>query len=606
MLKSIRWKLIAVYFTLVFIAMIIVGIYITDRLESYNLDKIEQSLTSISTNIVNSMIDMKNLEEGKEQLQQNLNNAPIPMEYEISIIKMANGMILASTNPNFIDRYASDVLNPDVIVKSMTQSVTKLDTKEPGSNNYTIKNIAFSYPESLENEEGYIIYARAYLDSVYKEIDESKAIFLKATFISLAVTIILGFIIAGSITEPINDLKNKALKISGGDFSQRAKVNSNDEIGQLASTFNVLTERLDSTLEEINSEKSKLDSIINHMNDGLLALDKQGNIVLYNLSFKKLLDIPTDIKLTGLHVDTLFVRLKLDISFNLIKYITRSNIAREKTKKITLDNQKTINISPGYYSDDIGILKGYVIIFQDITESEQLENMRKEFVANVSHELKTPITTIKTYTETLLAGALEEKEMAENFLQVIDKEADRMTGLIRDLLQLSHIDYKKVVWDMKMYDINILISDCISRLSLYSQEKNQTVTFTSEKQSLKLRMDVSKMEQVLINIISNAIKYTAEQGQIDIKLTIQGAYACIAIKDNGMGIPEKDLPRLFERFYRVDKARSRDQGGTGLGLSIAKHIVEGHNGKIIVESIQNMGTTFTIKLPVDKTVYYDK
>lgn len=589
---------------MVFIAMIIVGVYITDQLERYNLDSVRQTLTSASNNLVNNIIDMQDLSANRGNIQTSLDNTPLPADYEISIIIMSTGEIIASTNKNFVGKYGSDVLDKEVIMSSLKNAVTELDTKDSNSNKFQIKNMAFSFPPNQSNPAGYVIYARAYLDSIYKTIDQSKVIFLNATFIALLVTIFLGFIISRTITGPINDLKNKAIKMSGGDFSQRAEVKSDDEIGELASTFNYLTEKLDNTLEEVSSEKSKLDSIINHMNDGLLALDKKGNVVLYNLGFIKLLNIPNTMVLEGKQFNEIAKELQLDINFDLIRYITRSSLNKEKSKKLNLENGTVINMSPGYYSDDIGILKGYVILYQDITETQRLEDMRKEFVANVSHELKTPITTIKTYSETLLSGAIDDKEMANNFLHVIDTEADKMTSLIRDLLQLSHIDHKKIMWDMSMQNPNNLLRDCIERLRLYSDEKNQTISYTTEKEDLKIRMDKGKLQQVFMNIISNAIKYTPANGIVEVRFDIVGSNGKISIKDNGMGIPEEDLPRLFERFYRVAKGRSREEGGTGLGLSIAKHIVEGHNGSITVESVLGQGSEFIVTLPIDKTILY--
>ncbi|MGL5439595.1 MAG: ATP-binding protein [Filifactoraceae bacterium] len=604
MFKSIRWRLISVYFILVFIAMIIVGVYITDQLERYNLDNVRQTLTSTSNNLVNNIIDMQDLVANKESIQAGLDNTTLPVDYEVSVVIMSTGEIIASTNKNFIGKYASDVLNKDVIINSLKSPVTEIDTKDKGSNKYQIKNMAFSFPPTENNPSGYVIYARAYLDSIYKNINQSKGIFLNATLIALVVTIFLGLIISKTITGPINDLKNKAIKMSGGDFSQRAVVKSNDEIGELASTFNYLTEKLDNTLEEVSSEKSKLDSIINHMNDGLLALDKKGNVVLYNIGFIRLLDIPSTMVLIGRQFNDIAKELNLDINFELIRYITRSNLNREKSKKFNLSNGNVINISPGYYSDDIGILKGYVILFQDVTESQRLEEMRKEFVANVSHELKTPITTIKTYSETLLSGEIEDKETAKAFLNVIDTEADKMTSLIRDLLQLSHIDYKKIIWDMSIQDPNKLIRDCIERLSLYVEEKNQSIIYITDSESVRMNMDKGKLQQVFMNIISNAIKYTPKDGKIEVRLEVVGLNARISIKDNGIGIPEEDIPRLFERFYRVSKGRSREEGGTGLGLSIAKHIVEGHKGTVEVHSKLGEGSTFVVTLPVDKTILY--
>ena len=246
------------------------------------------------------------------------------------------------------------------------------------------------------------------------------------------------------------------------------------------------------------------------------------------------------------------------------------------------------------YGNKQGQREGVVVVLQDITEQKKLDDMRKEFVANVSHELRTPLTTIKSYTETLMEGALEEKDLAQEFLGIIDGEADRMAFLVRDLLQLTRFDNKQVRLDITEIDLNDFLSRMVRQSQIHAEAKQQTLTFTPYEKPVIIYGDRDRISQVVNNIITNAIKYSLEHASIRVYITEDQDYYKVSVKDTGMGISREDLPRIFERFYRVDKARSRAMGGTGLGLAIAKEIMESHQGKLTAESEYGKGTTMTM------------
>lgn len=599
MFKSIRYKLIILYFLLVFIAMLIVGVFITDQFEKYHLNIVKDNLTYTANNVVRTMIKDVDLQENKEDIQENLVKSTIALGYEISIIDGESYNIVASTNTDFIDANAMDVLNKSVILASLTNKITEKDIQSDNGDVYRIKHMAFSYRDVQSDKLDYIIYARASLDSVYQTLSNSTVILLRATMIALLVTIVLGYLMAGSITVPINQLTMKALKMAKGDFRQRVNVKSDDEIGQLGSMFNYLTEKLDSTLLEISSEKSKLNAIIKHMEDGLVAIDGKGEIIHYNPSFLSLLNLKEKDILEKSY-DKVIDDYSKDLEYGAIlqKSMSTSN------ESIIFNNNKKriLKASPALFRDEAGRISGAIVVFQDITESQRLEEMRKEFVANVSHELKTPITTIKSYSETLLCGALEDKEIAKNFVQVIENEADRMASLVKDLLQLSHMDFEKVVWDMDHVDLKEIVSDSVKKLEVYFNDKNQRLSVEHVEQKIPIYADRGKIQQVIINLISNAIKYTPENGRIKIRTQIVDKKAIFIIEDSGIGIPREDINRIFERFYRVDKGRSRAQGGTGLGLSIARNIIKQHKGSIRVSSELDKGSVFTVFFPVDNSV----
>lgn len=580
--------------------MSIVALFITDQLMRYNLSTVKQTLVLSAENLIKeNMLQDSDVITNRFDIQRSLNNTALPEGYEISVIDLNTNLIAASTNNNlsrdFNDdyslKYAPDVFDEEVLLSTESKDRVEkiiLDNIEKSRRSL---NIAMRY-DNADKSRGFIIYLRASLADIDSNMNRVKIIFFNATLIALLVTIVLGYFISFSITVPINDLKDKAVKMSDGDFSQRAEIKSSDEIGELAGAFNFLTERLSSTLIEISSEQNKLKAIIEHMDDGLLAVDKNEKIVHYNNAAVKLL-AATDIGEKSTFNEIFKPNLE-EINFKKITECAKIG----KTTSFTITRKdRILKVSPAFYSDDSHTIEGYAVLFQDITEHERLDNMRKEFVANVSHELKTPITTIKSYAETLLDSNLEDRDLIFKFISVINKESDRMTALIRDLLQLSHIDFKKEKWNYENTDIKFIINETSEKLKMFAEEKKQQISTLLPEYPLSAYVDRSKMEQVITNILSNSIKYTQNGGHIEIKAEKMGSNILIKIKDDGIGIPEKDIPHIFERFYRVDKGRSRAQGGTGLGLSIAQNIINEHKGEIKVNSKVGIGTEFIISIP---------
>ena len=579
--------------------MLIVGVFITDQFEKYHLNIVKDNLTYTANNVVRTMIKDVDLIENKDDIQENLIKSTISLGYEISIIEGDSYNIIASTNLDFVDKNAMDVLEKSVILSSLNNRVTEKDIQSDNADSYRIKHMAFSYKEDQSDNLDYIIYGRASLDSVYRILSNSTVILLRATVIALLVTIVLGYLMAGSITVPINQLTMKALKMAKGDFRQRVTVKSDDEIGQLGSMFNYLTEKLDTTLLEISSEKSKLNAIIKHMEDGLVAIDGKGQIIHYNPSFLSMLNL-REKDLTDKSYDKIIDDYSKDLEYGAILQKSISN----SSENIIFENNKKriLKASPALFRDEAGRISGAIVVFQDITESQRLEDMRREFVANVSHELKTPITTIKSYSETLLCGALEDKELSKSFVEVIENEADRMSSLVKDLLQLSHMDYEKVVWEMHHLDLREIVTDSVRKLEVHFQNKNQRLNMQISDEAVPIYADRGKIQQVIINLLTNAIKYTPENGNIRISAQVVDKNAIFEVQDSGIGIPKEDIKRIFERFYRVDKGRSRAQGGTGLGLSIAHNIIKQHKGSIKVSSELEKGSIFTVYFPVDNSV----
>lgn len=585
MFSSIRWKFILVYFLLVFIAMVVVGIFIVGKLE-------EQQITSLTNNIEKSIesiiesssyIASEDWIEVQKEIQETLDEWRIGTSETLYVIYNEEvPTIIASTskgNNKIIGQNALSYkfLNPTLILKAFGGEPAESVEKEK---NEDISNKHFAYPViSGDGKVKGVMYMTSNLRDIHATTDEAKTILTNATFLALVITVFLGFLIANSITIPIRDVTKKAEEMARGDFEQFVDVKSNDEIGQLANMFNYLTLKLRDTIEEMDLERSKLDTIFNYMSEGLVAIDKENNIIHANFVAMNILDINT-------------FQLK-DINLNNIDYNKLETLEGDEIIQINADVYKVKHAPFKNENDNIG---GLIIVFQDITQEHKLDNMRKEFVANVSHELKTPITTIKSYTETLMGPNIDE-DINQRFLEVINSECDRMGRLVNELLQLSNIDYKKANWDKVESSVNQILTEAIKKLGLAFKEKNQSIT-TNLGDLPELKLDKDSIEQVFLNVLSNAMKYTEEEGQIYIDTYKEDEKIIISIKDNGIGISHEDQARIFERFYRVEKGRSRELGGTGLGLSIAREIIEAHEGALIISSEYGKGTMVNIELPI--------
>lgn len=591
--NSIKWRIIVTYLIIVFIAMTISGVFITNKLESYQLDSI-QTKSQKTAEMVMSSIPFEtytSLASGKSNIQAIIDEWKLGNDYEIYIVDNTLS-IIAADNTAVVDKSAIGILDDTVVVSALEGSTA--ESRETLSNDIPVMNTA----ESIKGADGTVsgvIYIRADLSSVYSTMQEARMIFIQAMAIAVLISVLISFFITNSITDPINDLTEKAERMASGDFSQQIDVRSNDEIGRLAEMFNMLRQELDNKITETINEKSKLETILRYMVDGLIALDLDGDIVHINPAAKALLDISDDEINEGLDFTGILQRFgKKDITDGIKKVISRDVIS-----EIAVYRGKIISVRYAHFMDDDENDIGVIMLLQDITEQQRLDQMQKDFVANVSHELRTPITTIKSYTETLLDGAVEDPGMRKNFLNVIDEEAERMTHLVKDLLQLSRLDNDREKLNRQETDMNKLLVKCAQKVMLTAKAKQQTVECNiNEDEPLNVFVDIDRIQQVILNILTNSIKYTPEEGRITITSGLEGSAARIVISDTGIGISQAEIGRIFERFYRVDKARSRAMGGTGLGLSIAKNIVEAHHGTISAESVEGKGTSVTVLLPI--------
>ena len=584
------------YLSLVLMVMIIVAVFIVQEFEDQQLENrtetmIKQIQTLLSTSSYLSEDDWLRY---REQIQKTLKEWRFSgTEVLYVVYQMDIPRIIASSHINYDElngQNALTKLDPTLVLSAYNGEIKDNIKVEPNEN-AVFKHLAYPVLDEVGQVKG-VLYMTDDIQDVYRTIDETEKILISATVLALSITIFLGFLIANSITVPIRDVTKKAEKMAKGDFEQFVDVKSDDEIGQLASMFNYLTLKLKETLQQMELEKSKLNTIFNYMADGVIAIDMEGNVIHAN---------PVAINILQLE-DTNGINI---FNRDFLKDIVLQNVQLKDSN--TYDEGKIVEINKSVYQlkyapfrneqDNMG---GIIIVIQDITQQYKLDNMRKEFVANVSHELKTPITTIKSYTETLMEYKDLDEELSNKFLMVIDKECDRMARIVRDLLQLSNLDYNQTKWNKVECKVDKLIEDVCLKLDLAIKEKNHKLIVDLEENLPDIIVDIDGMEQVILNVLSNAIKYTPDNGEIKISAVKDYDKVVIKVKDNGIGIPKEDINRIFERFYRVDKGRSRELGGTGLGLSIAKQIVEAHDGRITLESEYNKGTEVSIALPIGK------
>lgn len=420
---------------------------------------------------------------------------------------------------------------------------------------------------------------------------------LIAALIGIVFSMMIGYRLLGSILHPIKDLKYIANRVAQGQYNEKVLITNNDELGDLARTFNYMTGELTKNMKEINAQNSKMNAILTSLVNVVLAVDRDMKVMFMNREAEKLFGI-SEGEAQGRHVLEVFRNSAvLDQVKDLLK-------ARQHIKTEIEINDRAHHIYHVYANPILDFTSnpqniGVVMLFQDVTEIRRLENMRKDFVANVSHELKTPLTSIKGFVETLKNGAVDNPVVRDRFLDIIEMEAMRLTHLINDLLVLSDIEKRNDSGFKEKIELEKLTEEVMIMLSVSAEDKQIKLEFSSKPNLPKLLGNPNWIKQMLINLIDNAVKYTLEGGKVNVNLDFDSKHILIEIQDNGIGIAKEHINRLFERFYRVDKARSRNVGGTGLGLAIVKHIVLSFDGEIEVKSEVDQGTSFIIKLPYD-------
>jgi two-component system phosphate regulon sensor histidine kinase PhoR len=458
---------------------------------------------------------------------------------------------------------------------------------------YTIKKylLYMAVPFGREHTAGFIRLAVPLSDIELLEQRLQKTTGI-AFLLILLFSVIIASLISFIISRPLVEMAAIARVMAKGDFSRKPSIYSKDEIGDLAMALSYMSDEIKGKIERIKQEGVKLDAVLASMFEGIMVVDEKGIILLINPSLRKLLFIDSDSQ-GKTPVEATRVTQVQDITDKILQS-KQSLISEEISISRPAEKILAVNGVPIIRNNT---LEGAVLVFHDITELRRLERVRQDFVANVSHELRTPIASIKGYAETLLDGAIDDKDNVKEFIGIIHQDSNRLANLIDDLLDLARIESGKLKMIFTPTDIKPILDSCLGVLDKSIKAKRLFVSVDMPKNLPHVLADEKRLSQVFLNLLDNAVKYTPDAGSIRVSVCVNDKLVQADISDTGIGIPEKDLPRIFERFYRVDKARSREIGGTGLGLSIVKHIVLSHNGQVWVKSELGRGSTFSFTIP---------
>lgn len=444
--------------------------------------------------------------------------------------------------------------------------------------------------------DGYIRLSMS-LDAVTEGLNRAWMIMALGLIILFIAATLVSYKVASSMTSPIEQITRVARRITDQDYDARVPITRKDEIGQLAVAINAMADSLQTQLKTIRDNEDLLQSVLDNMTGGILMVNAEGEIALLNRASERMLDVRSE-EMTGHSYQ------ELKRHYELTRLVDEGVSRREpvhEERSIYNPTERIVRLDGVPMMQD-GSYRGMLFLLQEVTEIRRLEKMRSEFVANVSHELKTPVAAVKGFAETLLGGGVTDEKTARSFLQIIHDENERLNRLIGDILELSKIESKRAPLECSPVHLIEFFDSVMGTMSKVAEKKNISLC-SDVPPELFIEGDEDKLRQIFINLLSNAINYTQDGGNV--KLTVVNSQkpdgsekVVFTVSDTGMGIPRKDLPRIFERFYRVDKARSRSSGGTGLGLSIVKHLVDLHRGTISVESDLGIGSSFIIELPL--------
>lgn len=600
--QSIRFKIALVLTLMLLLTLELVGAVFVRQLETQNLNNFKQQITlpSYVNNSLATQLNRTNTQKAKRRIQQILSEVNNSNISEIRVVD-TKAEIRGTSNANnqgIVGQRSEDSAIKNTLLNGRAHTQNIYDN----SNRYYVSVV----PLFTTNGNTLVgaIYMRANLEGVYRTVNNISLIYVSAALLAIVLGIGLSILISREITAPIEKMRQQTMRIARGDFSGQVRVTDNDELGQLAGAVNNLSVRVEESQEASESERRRLNSVLSHMSDGVIATNRNGYIIIINQTALQMLNYDDDDDVIGQSIiDVLNIRSEYSVR-QLVDEQQHILLDMSKGDQSNSDGQ----ILNAYFSPiqrESGFVSGLVCVLHDVTSQQKEERERKEFVSNVSHELRTPLTSVKSYVEALTDGAWQDKEVAPQFLKVVQDETDRMIRMINDLLNLSRMDSGTAKLDLEYVNINELFNYILDRFDMIIKKeeedgtvkKRYTIVRHIARKDLWVEIDADKFTQVIDNIMNNAVKYSPDGGVITARLVETHRHVILSISDQGLGIPRKDLGHIFDRFFRVDKARSRKQGGTGLGLAISKEVVNMLGGSIWVDSVEGKGSTFYISLP---------
>ena len=577
MFRSLHRKLVLVLVLLIVSVMAVVGTFLINSVTSYHIREFQSQMSSVFTSEFILTLEQNAGDGNAVQGMIEAYSAPLGID-EYRCFYVLDGRTGAYLSGSDDDYGAQLQLTPNVLA-AMNGQV--------GQQTQTLGEY-FDVAIPIRDGEGKVAFVVGVLDDK-TELQELNwnlfTILIRAILFGLVVAIFLSFLLSKTITTPVEKLTDQAARIAAGDFTSSAQIQSEDEIGILSDTFDEMSAQLETTLRQVEEERNKLDTLFQHMADGMVAFDSDGMLLQFNAAAEEMLD------------------RKLDESLRYTDVFPEVQVRQEDValdgRSIEIDYAAGPRFLKIYFAPiRLGAEgKGLMAVLHDVTEQRKLDDSRREFVANVSHELRTPLTNVRGYAETLMSADDIDRDIQMRFLGVISSEADRMTRIVKDLLTLTRLDYNRMEMHMQRMDLRELGQKAAAAMEGQAKSQGLTLTCDLPAEMPAVTGDPERIQQVIINIITNAIKYNKPQGSIAITGGVEAGQVFLRVEDTGIGVPKADLERLFERFYRVDKARSRESGGTGLGLAIAKQIVETHGGRIGFDSEYGKGSIVTLYLP---------
>ena len=590
MFRSLHMKLTLILLLLITSLMAVVGAFLTTSVTSFYIDSFYQQMSSaFGADRREFVADLRSAAaqpDGAERIQEimEVNAGMLGIDY-----RTRNYYVLDGTAGGFLAGSAeSSDLPREQSANLLTarNAVARKDASTVGDES----DISADYMDvAIPIQRGgsdYIIYILDNKATVSNLNNQLFLLIMEALLFGLVISVLLSFLLSKTMITPIQRLTEGAMRVAEGDFAHKIEVASRDEIGVLTDTFNDMAGQLQDTIRQVENERNKLNTLFLHMTDGVVAFSRTGEVIHFNPSAEEMLHRP-------IGTDTTFGELfgglvSLERVLAVPDYLQEEQTVEERFLQLLM--------AP-FDRDRQG---GVLVVIHDVTEQRKNEEMRREFVANVSHELRTPLTNIRSYAETLVdsAGDLP-PAMEKKFLGVILNESDRMTHIVQDLLTLSRFDSGRTDLKLTQFSFSAVLHDLYNAVYMEAQRHSHALELKIEPELPEIVADRERVVQVMMNIVSNSIKYTPDGGRIVISAGRRGDRVWMLVDDNGIGIPPEDRPRIFERFYRVDKARSRQSGGTGLGLSIAKEIIDRHQGVLELADKEGPGLAVRMELKIE-------
>lgn len=563
-------------------------------MSSINRTSYEEMIeTHLSENgsVISSSIEASGMDIQNDNIVEWLNKLDLPNDVRFTLIDSDGEVIF--DNDNHTSLMENHLKRPEVEAAKKSNGTSQSFIRY--SNTEEIDMMYVAKPIHAEGEiVGYIRTATPLytIDNAVKQM--WWALFVVFLFIFVA-SLISAALLAYSVTKPINKIMEVTNRLKHQDYSARINEKFTGELYDLAGSINVLASSLQKHVTEIEDQTSQLDSILSNLVTGVILINHDGNVEMVNKAATELLGKSSDI-LVNNHYRANLMHLNID---RMIRQVVEEDEPRSREVSLYTPNEVILEVNVAPYYGQSWEKRGVIIALHNITKLKHLEGVRRDFVANVSHELKTPVTSVRGFAETILQNEMP-KETEREFIQIIYDESDRLNTIISDLLNLSKIEKNDLQLNIEKIDLVKLIHKTAKPLLKAFSDKKLTLNLPNKGRSIELFADKDRIAQILVNLLSNAVNYTPEGGMVSVKVREKKNRIVFSVKDTGIGIPQSSIDRLFERFYRVDTARARNEGGTGLGLAIVKHLVDLHGGTITVDSVENEYTEFTVDLPAER------